>query len=77
MRLRTGLLILTLALAGSLGLTTRPASASVDDCPRGYVCLYQHRDAQGVIKKFQYTQGYGNFTYLICLSCAKAISTMT
>jgi hypothetical protein len=71
MRVRTGLVILTLALAGSLGLTTRPASASVDDCPRGSVCLYQHRDAQGVIKKFQYTQGYGNFTYLICLSCSE------
>jgi Peptidase inhibitor family I36 len=35
------------------------------------VCLFQHRDAQGVIKYFQYTQGYGNFTYLICVSCGE------
>ena len=44
---------LLLVLALSLGLAvpqaavTRPAIASVDDCPRGYVCLFRDRDTQG------------------------------
>ena len=67
---------LLLVLALSLGLTvpqvavTRPAIASVDDCPRGYVCLFRDRDTQGW-EHFQLSarSSYGDLRMAPCYIC--------
>jgi hypothetical protein len=37
---------LTVGLSAPMVVTARPAIASVDDCPMGYVCLYKDSDAR-------------------------------
>jgi hypothetical protein len=46
--------------------TAAPASASVDDCPMGYVCLFEHSDARGTMFKFTANQNAADLGRYLC-----------
>jgi Peptidase inhibitor family I36 len=53
-------------VAGLVVIGGSPASASVDDCPMGYVCLFEHSDARGTMVKFTANQNASDLSRYLC-----------